>query len=155
MALGGTLGTLDRFPVRVHVVGAVDLHLREHVRVAALHLVADRTGHVGKAERTLLTGHLRMEHNLQQQIAQLVLQVDQITAVDRVGYFVGFLDGVRRDAGKILLQVPGAAALRVAQPRHDAQQAVQFSGGGHAVLLRQRVRPAATRATAGGCRRGR
>jgi hypothetical protein len=47
-----------------------------------------------------------VEHHLQQQVAQLVLQIGQVVAVDRIGDFVGFLDGVRRDAGEILLTGP-------------------------------------------------
>ena len=44
--------------------------------------------------------HARMEHHLQQQVAEFVLQVGQVAAVDRVGDFVGLLDRVRRDASR-------------------------------------------------------
>ncbi len=73
-----------------------------------------------------------MEHHLQQQVAEFVAQVVEVAAVDRVGDFVGFLDGVRRDGGEALLQVPGAAALWIAQPRHDRQQAFDVAGCAHA-----------------------
>src|SRR3546814_4228749 len=40
------------------------------------------------------------------------------------------LDGVGRDGGEVLLEIPGAAARGVAQPRHDGEQAGEGAGGG-------------------------
>ena len=62
-----------------------------------------------KRERALLLGHAGVEHDLQQQVAQLVPQVVEIAARDRVGDLVGFLDRVGRDGREVLLQVPRAA----------------------------------------------
>jgi hypothetical protein len=72
-------------------------------------LLGDRLHDVRKRERALLLGHPGVKHDLQQQIAELVLQVVEIAAADRVGDLVGFLDGVRRDVSKFLLQVPRTA----------------------------------------------
>ncbi len=47
--------------------------------------------------------------DLQQQVAQFVLQVVHIAALDGVGYLVGFFDGVGRDGREGLLPVPRAA----------------------------------------------
>jgi hypothetical protein len=52
-------------------------------------------------------------------VAEFGFELSHVTALDRVGYFVGFLDGVRRDGGEALGEVPFAAGLRIAQPRHD------------------------------------
>ena len=90
-------------------------------------------GHVGEAEGAGLARHLGVVDDLQQQIAQLFLQRRQIVAFDGVGHLVGFLDRVRRDGAEGLVDVPGAAMLAVAQPRHDGEQA------GHR-LFRERFR---------------
>ena len=48
-----------------------------------------------------------------------------VAALDRVGDLIGFLDRVGRDRREILLAVPRAAAIGIAQPRHDGEQALQ------------------------------
>ena len=118
------LAALVFFPCDGLRVGIFDGGIAEHVRMAAHHLVADRSDDVGEGERALLLRHARMEHHLQQQVAQLVLQVAQVAAVDRIGDLVGLFDRVRRDAGEVLFDIPGATALRIAQARHDGEQAV-------------------------------
>ncbi len=62
-----------------------------------------------------------MEHHLEQQISQFVLEACHVAALDRIGDFVGFLDGIGRDAREGLLPIPRAAVGR-AQPRHDREQ---------------------------------
>ena len=94
------------------------------MRMPARHLVADRIDHVGERERALLLRHPRVEHHLQQQVAEFVLEVAHVAAIDRVGDFVGFLDGVRRDGREALLDVPRTAGLRIAQCGHDLEQAL-------------------------------
>jgi hypothetical protein len=64
--------------------------------VPAHHLVADRRHHVVEAEMTGLGCHLRMEHHLEQQVAQFVAQALHVAMVDGVGDLVGFFDGVGR-----------------------------------------------------------
>src|SRR5690606_41251518 len=61
---------------------------------------------IAEAEMPALFGHARVEHDLEQQIAELVTQVGEVTALDGVGDFVGLFDGVRRDAVEILRDVP-------------------------------------------------
>jgi len=48
-----------------------------------------------------------MEHHLQEKIAQLVSEVVQVAARNRVSDFKCFLDGVGRNGRKILLEIPG------------------------------------------------
>jgi hypothetical protein len=98
------------------------------VSPTAHHLVDDAPGHVVEGEAAGFLGHARMEHHLEQEIAELVLQRGHVVALDGLGHLVGFLDGVGRDGAEALLDVPGAAARRIAQPRHDAQEV--FDGGG-------------------------
>ena len=64
-----------------------------------------------------------MKHHLEQEIAEFVAQIAEIAAGDGVGHFIGFLDGVRCDGRKILLEVPRAAAAGRSQRRHDLDQA--------------------------------
>ena len=97
------------------------------MRMPAHHLVADRGDDVVESEMPGFLGHLRMEHHLQQQVAEFVLQFVHVAAIDGIGDLVGFFDRVRRDRREILLQVPGTAAVRIAQLRHDAQQLADFS----------------------------
>ena len=61
------------------------------MRVAADHLVADRLGDVVEGEGPGLLGHAGMEHDLQQQVAEFVLQFVQIAALDGVDDLVGLL----------------------------------------------------------------
>ncbi len=64
-----------------------------------------------------------MKHHLQQEIAELVAQIVEIAARDRLGNFMGLLDGVGRDGREILFEVPRATAAGGSQRRHDLDQA--------------------------------
>ena len=73
-------------------------------------------------------GHLRIEEHLQQQVAELVLQVRPGAALDGVEDLVGLFERVALDGVEGLLAVPGAAAGR-AQAGHDGGGALQGLGG--------------------------
>ena len=77
-----------------------------------------------KAKAPPLLGHARVIDDLQQEVAQLVLQGGQIVLLDGVRDLVGLLDGVGRDGREGLLEVPGAAGAGRAQGGHHAQQSV-------------------------------
>ena len=87
--------------------------------MAALHLVGDRRGHVIEGKVAGLARHLGMEDDLEQKVAELVLERGHVGFADRLGDLVGLLDGVGGDRGEILLAVPRAAAVGIAQPGHD------------------------------------
>ena len=91
--------------------------------MTADHLVVDRPGDVGEVEGGDLLGHLGVEDDLQEQIAQFVAKIAKIAALDRVGDLIGLLDGVGGDGGEGLLAVPGAAAVRGPQAGHDLDEA--------------------------------
>src|SRR5580704_5801681 len=65
-----------------------------------------------------------MKYHLKQQIAELVLELAHVAALDGVGNLIGLFDGVGRDAGKGLLAIPGTAVGR-AQACHDCKQLAQ------------------------------
>ena len=99
------------------------------MRVAPNELAGDAVDHAIELETPLLPGQLAVVDHLEQQVAQLTLQVLEVTALDGVGDFVGLFEGMRDDARVVLLQVPWATVLRVAQAGHEVQQV--FEGVGH------------------------
>ena len=66
-----------------------------------------------------------MQHHLQQQIAQLVLQFGIRAMPDRIGHFMGLLQHVGHQRGVGLLQVPGAASLGIPQAGHHGNELLQ------------------------------
>ncbi|MNL40877.1 hypothetical protein D3C87_1632550 [compost metagenome] len=82
----------------------------------------DAVDHPGKFETPFFPGQLAVIHHLEQQIAQLALQVIEVAALDGVGHFVGFFEGVRNDGRVGLLDVPRATVLRIAQTVHQVEQ---------------------------------
>ncbi|CAM5314477.1 hypothetical protein RLIN73S_04615 [Rhodanobacter lindaniclasticus] len=86
-------------------------------------------GDIGEFEQALLGGHLRVEHHLQQQVAEFVAKIGPVLPVDRVGNFVGLLDRVGGDRGKILFHIPRATDSRIAQARHDGEQIIEAVSG--------------------------
>ena len=118
----GPFGRLHLLPLprllrRVHFVCVA-----EYVRVAPNHLAGNRVDDVLEAELTGFASHLRVEHDLEEQIAELVHEVGEILPLDRVRDLVGLLDRVRGDGAKRLHAIPRAAALGIAQAGHDADQ---------------------------------
>ena len=93
------------------------------MRMAADHLLGDRLDDAAEIECALLLGHARVEHHLQQKVAELVAQIDEIAARNRVGNLIGLFERVGRDGREILLEVPGAAGHRRAQRSHDFEKA--------------------------------
>ena len=99
------------------------------MRVPADHLVGDVLSHLGETEAAFLLRHAGVVDHLEQQIAELVGKGGEVAAQNGVGHFVGFLDRVGGDGGKILLDIPRTASNRVAQRGHDVEQAPQCHGG--------------------------
>jgi hypothetical protein len=91
-----------------------------------------------EVEPALLLRHAGVEDDLEEQIAQLVLEVRHVAARDRVGDLIGLLDRAGGDGGEILLHVPGAAAVGIAQRRHHGEQPVDPGAVGGRGVLRHR-----------------
>ena len=67
--------TLRRSQSTVRWAASLTPALRvEHVRVAGVELVVDAAGDVGEGELALLGGQHRVEHHLEQQVAELLLE---------------------------------------------------------------------------------
>ena len=94
--------------------------------MAAHHLFADRRCHLGEIEPTLLLADRRVQHDLQEHVAQLFDEMDVgrrvvgVKLADRLHQLVGLLDRVARQRGMGLLAVPRAL---VAQAPHDLVEA--------------------------------
>jgi hypothetical protein len=102
----------------------VDPGRAEDMRMAADHLVGDRGGDVVEIERAAFFRHAGMEHDLKHQVAEFFLELCHGAALGGFGDFIGFLDGVGRDRGEVLLAVPWAAGFGIAQLGHDSEQAL-------------------------------
>jgi hypothetical protein len=111
--------------------------LAEDVRVAALHLVRNCGGDVVEGEGAGFLGHAGVKDDLEQQVAEFVLEVGHVAAVARIGDLISFLDRKRRDAGEGLGSIPFAAGDRIAQPRHDRAETLD---GGQSWRLRYEQR---------------
>ncbi len=116
---------LDRLPVRCLLGGGfVPAFVAKNMRMPRHHLVGNRGHHGLKGEMPGLFAHGRVIDRLQEQIAQLPLQLREIAPLDRIGNFVSLFNGVGGDGVEILLDIPGAARFRIAQAAHDLQQAL-------------------------------
>ena len=127
----GPLARLHLFPHALGQPGAAGILVAEDMRVPADHLGGDGLDDVAEGEYSGLLGHARVVDHLQKQVAELVAQIVEIAALDRVGHLIGFLDRVRRDGREILFEVPGTAGHRRPQRGHDLDQAVNILGGCH------------------------
>ena len=94
--------------------------------MAVHHLVGNAARDIGKGEQPSLFGDARLKDNLQQQVAKLVTNIVCIALLNRIGHLIGFLDGVGRDAGEVLFDIPGATCFRVAKPAHDVDDPVKL-----------------------------
>ncbi len=97
------------------------------------HLRGDGIDHVGEGEASVFLGHAGVIDDLQQEIAELILQRVEIVPRDGIGDLVGFLDGVWRDGREALLAIPRTSTLGIAQARHDAQEIADRVGTGRAL----------------------
>ena len=69
--------------------------------------------------------HLCVEDDLELKIAQFILERFHVAVVDCLGHLIGFLDRIGGDGREALLQIPFAAALRVAKAAHDGDEALE------------------------------
>ncbi|MNQ99137.1 hypothetical protein D3C85_1148600 [compost metagenome] len=90
--------------------------------MTANQLAGDAVDHALKLEAPFFPGQLAVINHLEQQIAQFTLQVIEVTALNGVRHFVGFLQGMGDDGPVRLLDVPRTTVLRVAQAVHQVQQ---------------------------------
>ncbi len=129
---GPLLGLLDRLqalPGALRHAGGARLLVAEHVGMAADHLRGDGLDDIGEGEGAGLLGEAGVIDDLEQEVAELVLEIDEILALDGVGNLVGFLDRVGRDGAEGLLEIPGATGDGRSQRGHDLDEAGDVARG--------------------------
>ena len=109
LVLGGLLGKLDLVPNLEHLVGAFDIHIAKHVRMAPDELGVDIARHVDQRKLAGVRRDLRMQHDLHEHISQLLAKVRRVVGLDAIERLVGLLDHVLANAAVRLLAVPRAA----------------------------------------------
>ena len=119
----------------------VGRHVAEHVGMAGHQLVVHPPGHVGQGEGALLGGQPRVEGDLEQQVAELLLQVGQSVGIGGGVVLVELVEGFEH----LVALLEQVAAQRVvgllAVPRAlDPQGGHQLDQARH--LARHRARPA-------------
>ena len=104
------------------------------VRVATDHLVGESLEQLGHRELAAFGGDLRVEHHLEEEVAELLAQRLEAARLDRLQHLVGFLDEVGLERRPRLLSIPWAS-IRPTQAVHDVQEPLEESTGrlGHVV----------------------
>ena len=115
---------LDLLPVPEDLVGVLRVHVAEDVRVAMNELLDDAGDDVVDGERALLAAELGLEHDLEEQVAELLADRLAVAGVDGVDDLAGLLEGVFPERFERLLAVP-RAAVGGEEPAHDADEARQ------------------------------
>ena len=100
--------------------GRADGPIPEDVRMPPSHLGDQRFEEIGHGEFAALAGDLRVEDNLEQEVAELLADVRRVAGVEGVKDLVGLLDEERAEGFAGLLSVPGTAAF-AAQASHHRQ----------------------------------
>ena len=124
-----TLVALDPLPLPERILGVGHRLVAEDVRMAPGHLLDEAIEHVRHGELAGLGRHLAVEHDLEEQVAQLLGEVPRVVLVDGLQDLVGLLDQVGLEGGAGLLAVPWAASL-AAQPGHERQERIESDTGG-------------------------
>jgi hypothetical protein len=102
------------------------------MRMAPNHLICNRFNHAAEIKKTEFLGDASLKHNLEQQIAQFILEIWHIVSRDGVGDLVGFLDREGNDGFEGLFQIPVATASWRAQSGHDFKEAINIARRRHA-----------------------
>ena len=119
-----TLGGLGAVPVRRLLPGGLVAAFRaEDMRMPQDHLVTDRGNNRIKVKKPSLVCHLRVVNRLEQQIAQFTGKLLPGGPRDDICHLMRLFHRIGRDGCEGLLNIPGAAAVAVAQTAHDFQQA--------------------------------
>ena len=111
-ALAILLAQLQRLPILLHLLGGVGMHIAIYMRVAIYQLVADAICHLRVVKCPLLLAELRVEYDVQQQVAKLLFDTLHILIRDGIGKLIGLLYGVVAQRVEGLLPVPRTLAAQ-------------------------------------------
>src|ERR1700721_569768 len=128
------LNSFDLLPVAQDRIGVGSLHACKDMGMAANELCVEIGRYIVDSEVACFGGHLRVEEHLQQEIAELILQIGPRAALNGVEDLVGLLQGVAFDGVEGLFAIPGTALWRAktTHNRNGFRQRfrVGSSGGG-------------------------
>ena len=110
-AASAALLRLDRLPLP-HIARAA---LREDMRMPSRELRGDACGHGVEIVIAAFDGELRMEYDLEQQVAQFIAHRIGRAGLKRRHQLMGLFQRVACEASTILRQFPGATRDRIAQ----------------------------------------
>src|SRR5262245_45968541 len=92
------------------------------------HFVGETRQHSGHVELTAFGGDLRVKNDLEQEVAELLLQRRRVGGLDGLEDFVGFFDEERFQGYPRLLAIPRAPA-GFPEPSHDLEEPFEVSAG--------------------------
>src|SRR5262245_7845525 len=92
------------------------------------HFVGETRQHSGHVELTAFGGDLRVKDDLEQEVAELLLQRRRVLGLDGLEDFVGFFDQEGFQRHPRLLAIPRATA-RFPEPLHDLEEPFELSAG--------------------------
>src|SRR5262249_60545688 len=106
--------------------------IAEDMRMAADHLVAESVEDVDHRELALLAGHLAVEDDLEQEIAELFEEMVPGVLVDGRHDLVGFFDQIRLQRAARLFPIPRTTTV-AAQASHEREEGIETvtSRSGH------------------------
>ena len=115
------LRPFDVLPLRQNSLGGVHFLFAKHVRMSANQFVHNVTAHLVEIESAPLLGQLAVEHDLEQQITELLHHFVVIAGFDRIEQFVNFFDRVEAQTHMVLLKIPWASSYGGTELGHDRQ----------------------------------
>ena len=117
---------LELLPVLDHLARRLGLHVAIDVGVPIDQFVAKHVAHVGNVKVARFGADLRIEDDVQQQVAQFLGNVVHVVRQDGVGQFISFFDGIGAEGIEGLLAVPGALFAQVVHDVQESGESLQF-----------------------------
>ena len=131
-ALFLALLALELLPLHADALGVPDRGLAEDVRVARDHLVVDALRDAREVEGAALLPELREKDDLEEEIAQLALQLPPVLARKSVENLVALLEKIPGEVAGRLFPVPRALVSEPFHERHESVRGIRIS---HARIL--------------------
>ena len=128
---------LDFFPVLLHILGRLGLHLAKNMRMPTNQLITQSIADIRKIEFPLFLSQFGIKGNMQQHIPHLFLDILVILVHDRIRQFESFLDCQRPQGVESLLLVP--RTLLAQQFQNPQQAGDSLFGRLSRILVRQKV----------------
>lgn len=116
---------LDPLPVVEDPLGRalpLDRQLTKDMRVPSYELVANRRDDVIRSESSFCARKFTEKHHLKEQVTELLLQLAEVVAIDRIDHLGSLFEHVLSDALEGLFPIPGTA-VGFEQASHELNEA--------------------------------